>query len=329
MEGINKIAKFQINESLPSKYAFICFASFEKRSVSIPLSLKADEIIEGIVLRNIGVNSGVDNRENVDVICKYLQKCETREIDITDPISIVDAMTDIVRMLIGKCIRSIVIDISTFTHEALLILLRLLFDNKQNFESILCLYNGASSYSSGDSPDKIWLSKGCHDVRNVIGYPGFLRPAAKNHLIVLTGYETERATRLIEILEPDLLSLGDCNEPTDVNHEQAMKYFKDRFDEWKNSFQGVISDSFTFSCRDVEKTIESLNNVISDKPNENYIMVPLNTKLSTIAMAIVALRNPRIQVCYAVPEMYNTQKYSEPSDNITIIDLNKIRDFNE
>ncbi len=327
MEGINKIAKFQINEFLPSQCAFICFASFEKRSVSIPLSLKADEIGETIILRNTSVNSGMENQENIDAICKQLQKNQIKEINIEDPVSIADGMTDIVRMLINKGIHSIVVDISTFTHEALLILLRLLYDNKQKFESVLCLYNGASKYSGGDSPDKIWLSKGCRDVRNVIGYPGLLKPSAKNHLIVLTGYETERATRLIEILEPDLLSLGDGNEPTDVNHEEAMRYFKKKFDEWKNSFQGVNSESFTFSCRDVEKSIEALNNVISHKPNENHIIVPLNTKLSTVATAIVALQNPSIQVCYAIPEMYNAQKYSEPSDNITIIDLKKIKEF--
>jgi hypothetical protein len=42
---------------------------------------------------------------------------------------------------------------------------------------------------------------------------------------------------------------------------------------------------------------------------------------------MVALNNPKVQVCYAVPEMYNTQQYSTPSDNITIIDLNKIEEF--
>nr|WP_320146817.1 hypothetical protein [uncultured Anaeromusa sp.] len=326
MEGINKLKKMQINEVLPMSYSFICFASFEKRSVSIPLTLDTSRIAETIILRNIGGNSGVDNQENVNTICEHMPNCKVKEVNITEPLSIADGMAEIVKTLIDRCTEAIVVDISTFTHEALLILLRFLYDNKDEFKSILCLYNGALMYSGGDSPDKIWLSKGCCDVRNVIGYPGRLKPSAKNHLIVLAGYETERATRLIEIIEPDLLSLGDCNEPTDASHEDAMRYFKGRFDEWKNSFQGLISESFTFSCQNVEKTVKVLCDVIAEKPNENNIIVPLNTKISTVATAIVALRNPKIQVCYAVPEMYNTQKYSEPSDNITIIDLSKIRE---
>lgn len=78
---------------------------------------------------------------------------------------------------------------------------------------------------------------------------------------------------------------------------------------------------FDFSCRDIQKTVETLSSIISGAPNENYILVPLNTKLSTISTAIVALGNQKIQLCYAVPEVYNYGNYSTPDDKITAIDL--------
>jgi hypothetical protein len=330
MNAIKKVKKSQINEHLlESRYAFICFSSFEQRSFTVPLSLDAKAIDIAFVLKSSDIQLGKSGSENVIQIQNHIKICELRELKLNNPVNVADIMTDIIREIIKKSIYSIVVDISTFTHETLLILLRLIYDNREKFYSIYCLYNGASKYSGGDAPEKMWLSKGCNDVRNVIGYPGMLNPLEKTHLILLTGYEKERAIRLIEILEPDILSLGDGNEPIEANHEEAMKFFKGEFEneKWKNNFQGITCNTFTFSCRDVKKTIKILNNIVNCNSKKNYILVPMNTKLSTVAAAIVALRNPKIQVCYAVPEIYNINNYSEPSNNITIVKLNEIKEF--
>ena len=82
---------------------------------------------------------------------------------------------------------------------------------------------------------------------------------------------------------------------------------------------------FEFSCSDIVKTVDQLNMIIEDNKGKNTIIVPLNTKLSTLAAGVVALKNEDVQICYSVPEMYNTAGYSEPSDNITIVELD---DFN-
>ncbi len=321
MNEKEKIDKTKINDYLPEKYAFICFASFEERSLTIPMVLKNDDISISFILRNIEESASFKNEKCLFELKKQLINNEVVELNLESSVSIADKTMLIVKRLIEEDLHSIIIDISTFTHETLLILLKLLYDNIEKFDLIKCIYNGALQYSVGDPPEKMWLSKGCRDIRNVIGYPGLLNPSLKNHLIVLTGYETERATRLIEMLEPDLLSLGDGNEPTEENHDKAMQYFKNKFNIWKDSFQGVISESFTFSCRDVQKTVESITNIINKNREQNYIIVPLNTKISTVAISLVALHNPRIQVCYALPEMYNMENYSEPSNNVTILDM--------
>lgn len=229
-------------------------------------------------------------------------------------------MAKMIYELIQREEKTVIIDISTFTHEALLILIRLIYDNRNSFECIKCLYNGASSYSYGDRFERMWLSKGCRDVRNVMGYPGKIAPKMKDHVIVLTGFEMERATRMVELLSPDKLTLANGNEPTEEEHDEVMKFFRGEFDRWKNNFLGILEQPLSFSCRDVEKTI----NILKEKTKggeDNFILVPLNTKLSTIAVGIVALSNTDIQVCYAIPEMYNMENYSEPSNNITVLDL--------
>jgi hypothetical protein len=47
----------------------------------------------------------------------------------------------------------------------------------------------------------------------------------------------------------------------------------------------------------------------------------LNTKLSTVGVALAAIENPEIQICYAEPEEYNTDGYSKPGKEVTVISL--------
>lgn len=185
-----------------------------------------------------------------------------------------------------------------------------------SFDSIKLVYNGANEYAS-------WLSKGCKEVRNIIGYPGLFKPSQKFHLIILTGFEKERATKLVELLEPDFLSIGNGIEPTDKNHQDCMCNMKTEFETWCGSLQGIYNTSFDFSCSDIVNTMDTMQKLISENNNHNIIIVPLNTKLSTIAVGLVALRNPKVQLCYPIPELYNME-YCIPSDNFTIVDLKEV-----
>lgn len=318
--SILRCEKHKVNEELPLRYSFICFSSFEKRCLTIPFVLKKECVNYVYVLRNMEEIAIDKNAVNAKQIEDLFENIEVVPVNIQKSISIMNAMTKMIYELVQKKEKAVIVDISTFTHEALLILIRLFYDNRSSFECIKCLYNGASSYSYGDEFEQMWLSKGCRDVRNVMGYPGKLAPKKKDHVIVLTGFETERATRMVELLSPDKLTLANGIEPTEKEHDDVMKFFKGKFDEWKNNFLGILEQPLSFSCRDVEKTIDILKEKTGGS-EDNFILVPLNTKLSTIAVGIVALSNMAIQVCYAIPEMYNMDNYSEPSDNITVLDL--------
>lgn len=318
--SVLRCEKRKVNKELPLRYSFICFSSFEKRCLTIPFALKKERVSHVYVLRNMEKIVINKNEENTKQIESLFKNVEVIPVNIQKSISIVNAMAKIIYELIQREEKTVIIDISTFTHEALLILIRLIYDNRNSFECLKCLYNGASSYSCGDRFERMWLSKGCRDVRNVMGYPGIIAPKKKDHVIVLTGFETERATRMIELLSPDKLTLANGNEPTEKEHDEVMKFFKGKFDRWKNNFLGILEQPLSFSCRDVEKTIDILKEKTKGG-EDNFILVPLNTKLSTIAVGIVALSNTAIQVCYAIPEMYNMENYSEPSDNITVLDL--------
>lgn len=318
MNEIIKMPREDICHALPDEFVFVTFASFEKRCLSLPSAINDKQIVKAFVLRNIAPDMVPENKDNLETIKRLFPTVDVGDIDLNDPVIVAEKMYDITREIVDLNIKEIVIDVTTFTHEALLMLIHAIFVNREKFESVIIVYNGASRYSE-------WLSKGCKEVRNVIGYPGIRKPSEKDHLIILTGFEKERATKLVELLEPDYISLGNGSEPVNNNHQQTMIEIKDEFTEWYNYFQGIIIEPFDFSCSDIIATIETLNSIIAKWPEHNYILVPLNTKLSTVSSSLVALNNRNIQICYPIPETYNTD-YSDPGENFSLIDLIKLFD---
>lgn len=172
-------------------------------------------------------------------------------------------------------------------------------------------------------------SKGCKDIRNVVGYPGYWNPVYKYHLIVLSGFEQERITGLVEMLEPDSLSLGVCSDSTNDNHNNTILQYREKFDDWARNLQVLKKyEQFNFSCINIEETVKILEKIIISNSKMNYILAPLNTKLSTVAAGIVALKNESIQLCYPIPEAYNIE-YAIPSENVTIVDVLSLEGFKD
>ena len=315
MEYSEKVDKQNINSILPAASAFICFASFEERCTTLTSCLDISKLVKAYVFRNCDTPMDNFNLKYFQILQRKMKRealvCEAVEISLLSPVSIADSLYRTIKDIINKTVRNLLVDISTFTHEALLMLLKTLSIFQNSFDRIILIYNGASEYAD-------WLSKGCKDIRNVIGFPGRFNPSYKDHMIVLTGFEKERATQLVELFEPDILSIGNGSEPTDKNHQKTMEDMKTEFESWFGNL-GVTWSSFDFSCSNILTTVDRIRAEIKDK-HENIILVPLNTKLSTISAALVAFQNERIQVVYPIPEIYNLS-YSKPSTNFTVINL--------
>lgn len=308
----------EIGQHIPDKCTLICCASFESRCLCIPKAVSG-RIEDVVIYRNSSVDIplSIANRDNIK---GYFSAATILDVPFDSPELVSDSMAKVVEKIADDK-RNVLIDTTTFTHETLLILLRTIYLFKASFDSVFCLYNGAGEYSPAPDPENTWLSKGCKDVRNVIGFPGIIKPKEKTNLIILAGFELERATKLIELIDPDCLILGNGIEPVNEKISNTMTYFRSKYDIWKADYKVIEKTDFDFSCRDIEKTVETLSSIIAEAPDENYILVPLNTKLSTISTAIVALGNRKVQLCYAVPEIYNYDNYSTPGEKVTIINL--------
>jgi hypothetical protein len=329
MMDLTKVVQLnQVKDELDKKSVFISCISYEERSMSVFSMLTPDDFEKTYVFYSkqffdFGVRERV---EHIKLI--YGESYNQIEYMLDDPIEIARSISKMIANVVKSESKKLVVDATTFTHEMILMITKVVHEYRSNFESIKFLYVSADDYSVGDKLKDKWLSKGCKDVRNVLGYPGKLRPTVKTCLILLAGFEHERATKLIELLEPERIELGNGIESTSDNHIPSIIHFRNEFEKLFHSLSGRGNSRFDFSCKDILSTANSIMDIVKKHPDENIIIVPLNTKLSTIAAAFVAIMNPNIQVAYAIAEAYNTTNYSTPGDHVTVINMKQLFDIN-
>ena len=192
---------------------------------------------------------------------------------------------------------NIAIDITGFSKIDLIVLLDFLTTYINN-PRIKLIY--VSPIEHGD-----WLSKGHLGTCNIPGFCGNYDPLKNTKLIILTGFETERAKNLIEEYQPQEVYLGLSNPPVqpefgNINIELQKELL---------SYPNVTK--FDFSAKDIAECYVSLCNIIRENANYNLVIAPLCTKLSAVACFKVAKENPNIQLVYCYPQEYNYEKYSK------------------
>lgn len=293
----------------------ICFASFEGRCLSIPLHTDPRHLVQSLVCIHDDATSAA--MIHADRIVNHLGNSATRvPLARRDPARIATELyarvCDISRS--SRKLR-IGLDITTFTHESLLIVLRLLESCLDSRMTIVLLYANALEYSVGDPPDRKWLSRGVRDVRSVFGYPGEPLPGAKYHLIILPGIESERAEELAREFEPSRISVGiaDDGEVDTRPHQAVHIHHCERLRTLAKDV-GI----FVFPAYSVDGTRLALIDQIDKHPQENVVVAPMNTKLSTVGASLAARMRPAVQLCYVVPLLYNYDAYSAPGTNCFI-----------
>ena len=305
---------------------FICAASFEDRCCSIPKAIRDQKVnVKKCLVSVCGGSKNERYLKNTGELRSFFpeQVCLIVKTNNDYPFSICDEwLVEIQKACKGfSGGEKIVFDITTFTHESLLIIINCMKSVSDDLiRNCVFLYSSAQDYSSKSNEiDKKWLSKGLKSIRTILGYPGYLKPMKKNHLIVLVGFEYIRALGLIEAFEPSYLSLG-CGSKAasiDIKHREANK----RFHSLTKSLQVTSPEvkSFEFECNDPDSTRNALKRIFNANPDMNYIIAPMNTKLSTIGCALFAWENDNVQLIYAQPEEYNYDDYSTPGSEFYCI----------
>jgi hypothetical protein len=294
---------------------FISCSSFEERCLVIPKLVSKFDLTSRVVFFNTNEVEAI--RTNAQILSQLGEgNTELIELNSDDPIQ---NYLQIIRLFDQIAIKysdkpNLAIDTTTFTHETLLVLLRILHLRKDSLGEIRVCYVGAKEYSTNmeNEADK-WLSKGVDEIRTILGYPGFTDPTKKNHLVILFGFEFERTRKIIEEYEFDIITLGFGDEPIQDNH---MKINCERHKRLLK--EHPEAREFKFSLRDPIQTKTQLLKYVNleELKGLNTVIAPLNNKLSTIGAGLAAIENEDIQLAYAKATIYNTDGYSVPNNDI-------------
>lgn len=320
MDVVKRLAS--IRSVLPEVLdAFICSASFEGRSLSVPQMIARDSALDGPILvasNNLHIPSVGGNETAILQGFSNVIQCH---LDSDDPLTTADRLSRDLQRLLDPTRKSgfrLGLDVTTFTRESLLILLRCLIDVLTPHDTLIGFYNRAESYEGSVGAGDQWLSRGVREIRSVLGYPGDLRPTRRNHLVMLAGFEDDRALQITTDLEPSVLSLGtpDPKSGHAYVHDEKMQQRRAR---WL-SYLGCRVHEFFFDGYDLENCVVSIAQAVKAEPSMNTILSAMNTKISTLAAGVYALTNPDVQLTYAQADVYNVEGYSVAGEEVYVFD---------
>ena len=289
---------------------FVGSTSFEERCLSIASHLEASLIRRAMIAVNVTHRTSVEG--NILQFRERFSEC-IKEVEVysDDPIASAREIDQSLECNLRQSQHRIVIDISTFTRESLLMLLYFLRKHVSASDEIIFLYANAEEYSVGDPWDKKWLSKGVREVRSVLGFPGEMFPSRPTHLVMMIGFEDDRALELIQRCQPTFASLGvaDSSEFGTRPHQEINV---DRFRRLRSVLDRV--DEFTFSAYNPELAKVAVDGQIRKYKGCNVVVAPMHTKVSTVGAALAAVSNRSVQLCYASAQIYNVARYSSPGN---------------
>ncbi len=269
------------------------------------------------------------NQNHLDYLEKNLEKAKTLEpratvvpLNSDNPVFTFDALQAALRQIGGMPCR-VGVDVTGFTRETLAVLLFLLTKILANGSTIVFFYHKAAAY--GSSPQGGWLSQGVSDVRTILGYSGSVRLSSNTHLVLLPGYEFERASAIIDAIQPSRLTLGFVRSENSVSSElnaTLLRYIsrlRAFYSHWEIG-------EFEFSSVDAFATRDSVTNYLArQKVDENVVIASLNSKPATIGVCLAVLNNPQWQLVYAQARIYNVAGYSSPSNELLLFEVPVVR----
>lgn len=306
---VTSIVEQKILSELPQHidYLIVC-AGFEDRCLSMPQFLPRSRAKKIGVFSYLQFNEFSQSRKAI-----FRERFDAVEynLDNSDPKTIADSLVDYFSDLDCFAYKpNLVVDISSFTRETMLIIQKFIDLNKESFSEICFFYRKAKVSDL--------LSDGILSVRSVIGYMGDFDPNKPIHLIVLSGFEYERAKGIIDIIEPSKISIG-----LGAKGESITEKMFEKNSIFTNKLMAYYSRDdlhiFEHSLIDYVKAKNKLHEIVDLYSGFNVVIAPLNNKISTFAAGMLGIEREEVQLCYSQMGNYNVSNYSIPIDDCIII----------
>lgn len=319
-----QVEKLKISGGLPTVREdvkddiFLVCASYEPRTVVAAESLsKQYHSKRAVIYINRELLEGPakeKTRSNLDqlkaVLASHCDAVITAEGSWLDPICQLSSLRE--ALLTGGSGEAgealITLDTTAFNREALLTataLLRTGFPKSR----IRALY--VSPRDHGE-----WLSRGFRCIRNVMGFAGTQSSSRPTILTVLSGFEPDRTLKIIEEHEPAKVLLGVGDPPT------AERFLRRNISEQRLILARQDVEEFHFPTDDIKGCQEHLERLLGPYLSDyNVILAPMSTKLSTLAVLLLSLDHPEIQITSCVPGEYNIDDYSTGAESLFIDEI--------
>ena len=223
-----------------------------------------------------------DHHDPLDGIRKFRELCDNKGIDLE-----------------GKVVS---VDITTFTKQYLLVLLKYL--KKQQPKSVRLFYTEPEDYAVKWSKP---LSYGLIDIVSVPTYGGHSYTDKENLLILILGYEGDRAYGIWERLSPHktiaIIGRPSFKDLWEGRVEQFNRKLLSKLP--KNS----IYYSPTLDPFQVKKDLDTL--IEHHLARFNIAISPLGSKPQVIGCYLSLSLHPEVQVIYAIPKYHEEEYFSK------------------
>jgi hypothetical protein len=287
---------------------FICSISFEERCINVVEHL-ADNYVarKSLVVRYSAKNEAGLREKNQKLICDTLpHHIQNKKsilpiyFDKYNPYSFWHLLEEWFSGL--KSVKKITIDITTFTKSYLLTLLKLI-KTKYPRAKIRVLY------TMGIYPENEPLTRGVKDIVILPYYGGFELCKKKSILILLMGYEAERAYSIWETIDPVQTIAIIGNPPSYLGANGPSRKLN----------QAILDDPDTIvdevSAIDPIKTMDKIYEIYKKREYKDFsfFIAPLGTKMQVIGIYLFFEKLApvtNVQIIYAYPAKYNEKKYT-------------------
>lgn len=223
-----------------------------------------------------------DHHDPLDGISKFKKLCENRSIELRS--------------------KDITIDMTTFTKQYLLVLLK--FIGKQEPASVRLFYAEPEDYGvKWEEP----LSYGLIDIVSVPTFGGHFYTEKESLLILLLGYEADRAYAVWERLSPHKTVIL-------IGRPSFRETWEGRVEKINNKLISKLPRNCvhyipTLDPFEVRRNLDSLIEQYSEK--FNVAISPLGPKPQVVGCYLSASRHRDVQIVYAIPKFHNEHYFSK------------------
>lgn len=197
--------------------------------------------------------------------------------------------------------KRITIDISTFTKQYTLVLLKLL-DGLESGNQIRVLYTEPIEYGPRRGGR---LTEGLRQIVSVPFFGGHYSFQRKKLLVLFLGYEGERALAIWEDYAPDK-TIAFIGKP---GYRKGWERISEELNH--RLLEMPIVEKRVAPTLDPTEVFKNLEQIYETHRSWNIYVAPLGSKLQALGIYLFAKRHPDVQIVYAIPLEYIEEDYSE------------------